>query len=682
MRLKSFRVQNYRSIIDSGDINIDQLTDADQLTNAGQLTALIGRNESGKSNLLRALYSLNPSDGSEVLNKEKDFSLHCKAEEYTDTAPTISTLWELNDEDKKAIGDLWEQGKTATAVRVDRYYDAPLVFDFEGEALEEFDFAAIKSNINKLASALKKDAAKFNEVSREQIEGMVDTFEANIASLYEASDDGESEAELAIETLQLDLASVDTQFTEDQKPRIAELKKLEEKIYGDKDSLNEAYQWVANHLPIFMYLEEYPELNGYQNIAEFLRQQEQGSLTPSGKNFEKMCKVAGLEPKELQDLHREDRSVKRNNLANQASEKITNEIRRLWKNESLDINFKLDGEHINTFVSVPNAAGSKVEINLNERSRGFKWFFSFYVTFAADTKGGEAENAILLLDEPGLHLHAKAQRNLLNHLENGFENQQILYTTHSPFMVPMHRLDIVRTVNAKNGKTTVSNDLYGDADTLFPLQAALGYDLSQSLSIGPNNLVVEGHTDFRLLSSISFHLNGNGREGLNDKIVITSVGGAQKIPYMVNFLVSENLNVVVLFDYESGTKTTQEKLVKSKAIKENKIVFISAAFGASPRKKADIEDLLDPKIYEMLVRKSYEKELKGVSLKLNKDIPRIAKRFESAFKEAKLKFNKTRPMWLLLEKMGTSPDEIVTDEVAKRFETLFKIINSRFFPKG
>ena len=666
MQLKSFRVQNYRSITDSGDIDV------------GQLTALIGQNESGKSNLLRALYSLNPSDGSEVLNKEKDFPRHCNQEDCNDDIKAISTVWELDDEDRESIGELWERGKNATIAIVSRNYGNRLVIVFKGLAAAEFDLATIKDKVHKIVPAVKATAAKLDESVRTPIEKAVDELKedtAASASVYSWS----RKAAPALETLRQVLNSAGTEIFEVHDAYITELEELAEAISRDADSWREAREWVTDRLPIFMYLEEYPEISGDQNIDEFLQRQGQDSLTPADKNFEKMCKVAGLEPESLQKSRQNPgmRSI----LENQASNKITKEISQLWKKEPLNIRFRVDGEHINTFVSDPTVSDN-VEINLNERSRGFKWFFSFYVAFAADTKGGDAENAILLLDEPGLHLHAKAQRYLLNHFENGFEKQQILYTTHSPFMVPMHRLNIVRTVNAKKGETTVSNDLSGDADTLFPLQAALGYDLAQSLFIGPNNLVVEGVTDLWALSSISGYLNETGGNGLSSKIIITPVGGARKVPYMVNFLSSQNLNVMVLLDHEDSAKETKDELVKSKSIKEKNIIFISAASDSSPPKEADIEDLLDPKVYEKLVRESYEKELKEVSLELNKNIPRIVKRFESAFANAELKFNKTRPMRLLRYKMGVSPNEIVTKTVAKRFETLFKIINNRFFPKG
>ena len=64
---------------------------------------------------------------------------------------------------------------------------------------------------------------------------------------------------------------------------------------------------------------------------------------------------------------------------------------------------------------------------MDERSRGFRWFFSFYIVFAADTQGGDAEGAILLLDEPGLFLHALSQADLLRHFDNDFKNSDRLY---------------------------------------------------------------------------------------------------------------------------------------------------------------------------------------------------------------------------------------------------------------
>ncbi|MBF0250376.1 MAG: AAA family ATPase [Alphaproteobacteria bacterium] len=667
MKLKQFQIQNFRSISDSGPIHV------------GQLTSLLGRNESGKSNLLRALHSLNPSDGFKALNKVKDFPRHRRLEECSDSTPVVSTVWELDDADRTELADLWTRGATATAVRIGRAYGGVRTIGFEGVSAQEFDLGTIKSKARKIAPAVKAAAAKLDDTIRTPLEAAAEKFEADIAPSSDALA-WASKAKAALAALRQALASADTELTDVQDAHVVDLEDLAEAIAGDMKGEESARQWVIDHMPVFMYLEEYPELNGHQNIAEFLQRKAESKLTPADKNFEKMCKVAGLRPDELQTLLNQKEHETRNQLANRASAVITSEIRRLWKDRSLTVRFDTDAEHINTFVSDPNSTFN-VEVNLNERSRGFQWFFSFYMTFAADTKGGAAEDAILLLDEPGLYLHAKSQRDLLNHFEADFKNQ-ILYTTHSPFMVPTHRLDTVRTVSiTEEVGTTVSNDPSGDARTLFPLQAALGYDLAQSLFIGPNNLVVEGVTDYWALSSISEYLNSNGGGGLRGDITITPAGGAQKIPYMVALLSSEQLNVLALLDHEKDAKTTRDELVKSKLISDKNVIFIADAFGSSPPKEADIEDLIDAKVYETLVHESYANELKGVSLKVNDKIPRIAKRYEDAFKAAGLEFHKTRPMRLLLTKMGATPKQVATKDVVQRFEALCRIVNERL-PKG
>jgi len=663
MKLKQFRILNYRSITDSGIIHV------------GQLTSLLGRNESGKSNLLRALHSLNPSDGFKALSKVKDFPRHRRLEECSDNTPVVATLWELDDADRTELGKLWARGETATAVRIGRAYGDRRTVGFDGVSAQEFDAAAIRSKVRKIVPAVKAKAAKLDEQVRTVLEAAADKFDADVAPPADALA-WANKAKPALAALRQAMATADAELTDTQDAHVVELEDLANTIAGDIEGEKNARQWAIAQMPVFMYLEEYPELNGHQNIAEFLQRKEQSQQTPADVNFEKMCKVAGLRPEELQSLLGQKEHETRNQLANRASAVITSEIRRLWKDRPLKVRFDTDAEHINTFVSDPNATFD-VEVNLNERSRGFQWFFSFYVTFAADTNGGAAEDAILLLDEPGLYLHAKSQRDLLNHFEADFKNQ-ILYTTHSPFMVPTHRLDTVRTVSiAEEVGTTVSNDPSGDARTLFPLQAALGYDLAQSLFIGPNNLVVEGVTDYWALSSISEYLNSNGGGGLRGDITITPAGGAQKIPYMVALLSSEQLNVLALLDHEKDAKTTRDELVKSKLISDKNVIFIADAFGSSPPKEADMEDLIDAKVYETLVHESYAKELKGISLKVNEKIPRIAKRFEDAFKTAGLDFHKTRPMRLLLAKMGTDPKQIVTQDVADRFRTLCEIANNR-----
>ncbi|SDP45025.1 AAA ATPase domain-containing protein [Filomicrobium insigne] len=319
-----------------------------------------------------------------------------------------------------------------------------------------------------------------------------------------------------------------------------------------------------------------------------------------------------------------------------------------------------------------------MEVNLDDRSRGFKWFFSFFVTFAADTKGGPAEDAILLLDEPGLYLHAASQGDLLKYLTGDIPNQ-VIYTTHSPFMVPTDNLDAVRTVKiAADTGTTVTNDPTGDARTLFPLQTALGYTLAQSLFVGPANLVVEGVTDFWIVSAVSEYLRDKNRPALPPEVALTPAGGAQKISYMVALLASQQLNVLVLLDDEKQARNTSEELVKGKLIRQDSVIFTTELYSSDAPAEADIEDLLNPSVYEALVREAYKSELKGTTLALNSNIPRIVKRFETAFSTVGKEFNKTRAARLFLSKMAVDPEEVMPSESADRFQRLFELVAERF----
>lgn len=659
MKLSSFRVRNYRSINDSGEISVSQIT------------ALLGRNESGKSNILRALFSLNPIDGFKPLKPIKDFPRHLRLEACDDNTAVLTTNWQLSDDDKEALVDILPRANSVDTVEIGRTYKTRTV-SFVGLGEIAFDDADIKAKVKKVSAAVRAVAQK--QENSALLEAAADVFEAP-SVVIKSKDTWAASFSSSAKVLRTALAGADADLSEKQEEALAELEDLAEQIRGDKDAQQEARNWAVKTMPKFIYVDEYPELDGHQDISAYLQRLSQNNLSDGDKNFEKLCKVAGLNPQELQTLLSQNDHETRNQLANRASAVVTSEIKRLWKDRALKIRFNLDAQHLDTILSDPTGTYD-VEVNLNERSRGFQWFFAFYITFSADTDGGHAENAVLLLDEPGLYLHAKSQSDLLRHLETDFPNQ-ILYSTHSPFMVPTHALDSVRTVSISEGKgTTVTNDPSGDAKTLFPLQAALGYNIAQSLFVGPNNLVVEGVTDFWMLSAVNAYMGDSGRTTLNPQLTITPAGGAQKVSYMVALLTSEELNVVVLLDDERESKTTKDDLLKTKLIHEKNVVFVSEAFLVPPS-EADIEDVFDPVIYESLIQESYKTELVGKDFRPNANIPRVAKRMEKALAELGIDFHKTRPARLLLEKMASKPKNILSDECLTRFEKLFKVINER-----
>jgi hypothetical protein len=247
-------------------------------------------------------------------------------------------------------------------------------------------------------------------------------------------------------------------------------------------------------------------------------------------------------------------------------------------------------------------------------------------------------------------------------------------------MVPVDDILSVRTVNiSAEAGTTVTNDPTGDSKTLFPLQTALGYAVTQTLFIGDKNLVVEGVSDYWYLSSISEYITEQDGIALPPELVTTPAGGAQKVSYMVSLLTSHKLKVLVLLDSESRSRrTAREDLIKNKLIREEAVIFVNEALGAgSTGAEADIEDLLDPAVYSKLVQDAYKMELAGKQLQMNDSIPRVVRRFEDAFTQVGLTFNKTRPARLFLRRIAETPEQVLPWASRERFERLFKLVGER-----
>jgi predicted ATP-dependent endonuclease of OLD family len=112
VKLKQFHIYNYRSINGSGPVDV------------GKITSLVGRNESGKTNLLLALHSLNPPGGPKDLSSIKDFPRHRRLSECTDDTPVVETTWELSENEQKTLHAIFPRSKGITQVRIGRHYKA------------------------------------------------------------------------------------------------------------------------------------------------------------------------------------------------------------------------------------------------------------------------------------------------------------------------------------------------------------------------------------------------------------------------------------------------------------------------------------------------------------------------------------------------------------------------------
>lgn len=332
----------------------------------------------------------------------------------------------------------------------------------------------------------------------------------------------------------------------------------------------------------------------------------------------------------------------------------------------------------------------RVDTPFSERSAGFVWFFSFFVKFAQVKD--EVSPVVLLLDEPGLTLHGKAQADLLRFFKEKLAPyHQIFYSAHSPFMVPADELASVRIVEdqieMKGPRrvplgTKVRDDvLTRDPDTLFPLQEALGYEISQSLFIGKNTLLVEGPGDILYLQSVSDALRRKSRSGLDARWTMCPAGGIDKIRPFVALFASNALHVAVLSDQSTGDRKKIEEMKRSEVLGAGHF-YTMADF--LERAEADIEDLFDPELFVDIVNGCYGFQgangLTVAKLKAaNGGTDRLVKQAEAAFRllpDTIPMFNHFTPAaWLLRNPMILDGETAPLARTLNRAEKIFDVFN-------
>ncbi|MBS3947904.1 MAG: ATP-binding protein [Dethiobacter sp.] len=577
MKLKAFRVLFYRSILDSGWIDVDDIT------------VIVGKNESGKTALLKALHKFNPFNP-EPYNIDREWPRGHRRERSPD-AVVVEARFEFTDAEKAQVHDLCPANVTPSGVQISKTYNGDFKITF-------------------LQAEVPEDAYMMPAVC------------------------------------------------------------------------NELEIRVREWLPTFIYMDDHRPFQGVAYLDQIHQRKNQNQLTEQDKTFLMILEMAGLNFDEEFQRASEQEKEQRMLDMNDASLTLTRQLADHWSQRKYQTNIVADGYHLIAFVS------DEVQpalVPLNERSKGFQWFFSFDVTFLYETKG-TFKNAIILLDEPGLHLHAAAQRDLLKRIREYAKGNQLIYTTHMPFMIDMERLDNICVCLESKGKgTTVSADFYAaDEHARFPLQAALGLSMSHSLFVGPYNLVVEGITDFWLISTMAAIFRSEGHPSLDERIVITPAGGATKAAYVATMLQGQELNVVVLLDSDPEGQRVAEGLIKQWIMKDRHVLMIGKILGRTD--ETTIEDLFPADFYLRYVNCAYQKELNGKPLG-DADIsqsthPQLVRRVEEAMKTRGLQpnsdagaFNKGRPAKLLLAELPKASISDLPGEFVSGFERLFQQVN-------
>ena len=639
MKLKSFEVTNYKCIDSSGQIDFEQQI------------AFVGKNEAGKTAVISALYKLNPvyqEDCKFILEDypRKNLSAYKKShEEKPDNA--ISAVFKLEQNEIEALENLFGKGVLPSDnIKITKSYESST----RKYSIEPNENVYIKHLVDKhgikgeeLSNKLKK-LQTLDDV-RETIKSLEDPVKAANKLIEKINELREGELILSI-----------------------------------IDSIDE-------FLPKFFLFDDYSILPGKISLRE-LQRFENNENVEDTSGMRTALALMNLAGAKLDDFMSPDNYERLKADLEASSNSITDQLKRYWsQNKHLEIEFDLkdkvdsNGQVIDTILHVRvRNTKHRVTVPFDDRSKGFVWFFSFLVAFSdyKDRKG----KIILLLDEPGLNLHGKAQEDLLKYFDNELSKvHQLAYTTHSPFLIKLSKLERVRPVEDTDEGTKVFNDPFkGNSETRFPLQAAMGFNLTQTLYIAPDTLLVEGVSDiwYLKLASQLIENHYSDKTYLSNKWAIIPVGGVDKIPPFLSLMRGNDLRVAIFMDVSNGHKQKVNNILKSKLLKKSSIKTVGDILGTGV--KADIEDLFTDTSYLNLINKSYHNELKECVVGIN-DVqghdPRITKRVEKYFQQNNInggKLNHYKPAYDL----GTNPEwqvEIFDEITISNFSKAFAAIN-------
>jgi len=413
------------------------------------------------------------------------------------------------------------------------------------------------------------------------------------------------------------LDSVLSLIDEDDEKEEARFDKIKAAV-GVADARNKAVQALRKRVPVFVLFSNYFRVRPLIHLRQLATRIANGSLDDERYDYGNVCllNLLGFSAEELSEMGAapepdasnvealeafREKLDERQYLLNSAEVNLTREIRSVWnpdekKGEAAKLRLRADSQYLK--VTVEDDLG--VEVELDQRSEGFQWLVSFFVVFFAEAEG-DHKNAVLLLDEPGMSLHALKQREFRKTISRLAANNQTLYTTHSPFLVGPSELDLVRVIEMENreaGTKVHTSVTANDPAALLPLQEALEYDLAQSLFTQKQNLILEGLTDYWYIDAVAALLKEAGIANLNEKIALVPSNTAGKVVYFATILHSQGFKVAALLDSDGAGEQAamQDTLVHTLG---NKGILRTKDFLKSAVKASEIEDMLRDTLVEV-----------------------------------------------------------------------------------
>jgi energy-coupling factor transporter ATP-binding protein EcfA2 len=563
------------------------------------VTTLIGVNEAGKSNLLLALWKLNPAKGGEInFADDMPVTLFSELREADIKPKFIQAVFKITS-DRVLTSIATKAGFDKNAVKtvqISRDYDGTRFIHFPDAlaytSLPQADILNVLQDCISQISSLD-EAGKTESGIKAEAEQKITKALSIVADKTALSKTDLIDLSNCFKTI-----SAKQMQTSKIRPIIDDLSKyfstLSKGFDKPSPSANEEIRkTVVANMPKFVYYSNYGNLDSEiylpHAIDNMRRDDLSGIAEAKARTLKVLFEYVKLDPQEILNMgedakgqtdsygrevapptdaeiqEKAEKKKERDILLQSASTKLTRDFRTWWNQGNYTFDFSADGKHFRIWVA---DEVRPERIVLENRSTGLQWFLSFYLVFLVESQDAHA-GAILLLDEAGLSLHPLAQRDLSAFFNSLSDTNQIINTTHSPFVINTNHIDRAMVVYIdKDGYSIVSNDLRAaegrlQTGAVYAVHAALGLSVSDVILQGCMPIIVEGTSDQFYFNAIKLFLISQKLIAPIEEIVFVPSGGVKAVGSLASLLSAKSELPYIILDSDKSGQDFKDKLEKN-----------------------------------------------------------------------------------------------------------------------
>jgi len=634
MKLISFRIKHYKSIDDSGECIL-----------ASDVTVMAGKNEAGKTNLLKALEKFN--HGAEYNFEKTDYPLDIDGVE-----PEVTCKFSVTEKDLEKFKETLKLENIPSPEHVAKI---PIIITKKTD--NQYYFASPSGSITDFINSLEDEPTELENELVELKEALKKDVETDNLTLAFITEDKpftvENIAELSTQIDQVTPPLSPEKLTL-YKDNIAKIQAKFTEVSNSATNTVDRKDLLIKDLPKMILFDSFDqeELLPYEI-----------DLTKAGENkaVANYCSIVDIALSKIIDTP--DTQLRRK-LVNETSSVIEGDFGEYWKQDKINLTMSSYGDKL---IFGIKEEGKSYDFKVEQRSKGLQWFLSFYLLLKAEAKN---QQRVILVDEPGLYVHAKAQWDILRVLTDLSKNNQFIFSTHSPYLIDPDRLDRIRLViknfertEDKKKVTEQGSKVYelsslhtADKETLTPIITAIGLDITKQLSFSSEyNVVLEGISDYNFLRGFIESLPKT-KKVKYQKIHLIPCRGADNVPTIISLLLAWGLSFKALLDNDKKGQDVAKILKDKFLLEDHEVVF------ASNNGDCCIEDVFDGKDFNKYVLKKDENDKLDElnSVKIPDSQKAVASReFFNLLKNGKVKLSRETK-----ENFEKLLDELVAQKIA------------------